>query len=94
MKVTLAQLNPFVGDIEGNKLKIMNTVSQQNDVESDLVVFPELFLVGYPPKDLLERPWFIDKAQQAIQELVQFSARYPHPGILFGAPLPTGKNGR
>jgi NAD+ synthase (glutamine-hydrolysing) len=91
MKVTLAQLNSFVGDIEGNKSKIMNTVSQQNEAKSDLVVFPELFLVGYPPKDLLERPWFIDKAQQAIKELVQFSARYPHTGILFGAPLPTSK---
>jgi NAD+ synthase (glutamine-hydrolysing) len=92
MKIILAQLNSFVGDIEGNKQKIMSTVSRQDEAKSDLVVFPELFLVGYPPKDLLERPWFINRAQQAIQELVRFSAGYPRTGILFGAPLPTGKN--
>jgi NAD+ synthase (glutamine-hydrolysing) len=92
MKITIAQLNPIVGDLNGNKTKIMNTLSQCSESASDLVVFPELFLVGYPPKDLLERPWFIEKAKQAIQELVQISAKYPKTGILFGAPLPTGKH--
>lgn len=91
MKVTIAQLNPIVGDIKGNKSKIIQTMAQCRDEEPDLVVFPELFLVGYPPKDLLERPWFIEKAQQAVQELAQTSLRFPQTGILFGAPLPTGK---
>jgi NAD+ synthase (glutamine-hydrolysing) len=92
MKVTIAQLNPIVGDINGNTSKIIKTMAQCRDAEPDLVVFPELFLVGYPPKDLLERPWFIEKAQQAVQELAQTSLRYPQTGILFGAPLPTGKD--
>jgi NAD+ synthase (glutamine-hydrolysing) len=92
MKITMAQLNPIVGDINGNTSKIIQTMSQCRDQEPDLVVFPELFLVGYPPKDLLERPWFIEKAQQAVQELAQTSLRYPQTGILFGAPLPTGKD--
>ena len=74
MKVPLAQLNPIGGDINGNKLKIINTLSQCREAASDLAVFPELFLVGYPPKDLLERPWFIEKTQHAIQELMQISA--------------------
>lgn len=92
MKINMAQLNPIVGDINGNQLKIMNTLSQCSEAGSDLVIFPELFLVGYPPKDLLERLWFIKKAQQAIQELMQISAKYPKTGMLFGAPLPTGND--
>jgi NAD+ synthase (glutamine-hydrolysing) len=92
MKVDIAQLNPVVGDIKGNQLKIVNTLSQCSKAGSDLVIFPELFLVGYPPKDLLERPWFIEKTQHAIQELTQISAQYPKTGILFGAPLLTGKD--
>jgi NAD+ synthase (glutamine-hydrolysing) len=91
MKISMAQLNPIVGDIKGNTSKIIQTMAQCCEEEPDLVVFPELFLVGYPPKDLLERPWFIEKAQQAIQELAQFSLRYPQTGILLGAPFPTGK---
>jgi NAD+ synthase (glutamine-hydrolysing) len=92
MKIDMAQLNPTVGDIKGNQLKIKNTLSQSSRAGSDLVVFPELFLVGYPPKDLLERHWFIEKAQQAIQELIQISEEFPNTGILFGAPLRTGKD--
>jgi NAD+ synthase (glutamine-hydrolysing) len=92
MKVSLAQLNPIVGDINGNLAKIIHTLSQGNEAGPDLVVFPELFLTGYPPKDLLERPWFIAKTQRAIQELIQISEKYPKTGILFGAPLPTGKD--
>jgi NAD+ synthase (glutamine-hydrolysing) len=92
MKVDIAQLNPVVGDVKGNQLKIMNTLSKSSCAGSDLVIFPELFLVGYPPKDLLERPWFIEKTQHAIQELVQISTNYPKTGILFGAPLLTGKD--
>ena len=75
MKVSIAQLNPIVGDIDGNRSKIIDTLSQCSQTSSDLVIFPELFLVGYPPKDLLERPWFIDKARQAIQELMHISLR-------------------
>ncbi|MBN1221748.1 MAG: NAD+ synthase [Candidatus Aminicenantes bacterium] len=92
MKIVIAQLNPIVGDIDGNRLQIIQTLMQINKAEADLVVFPELFLTGYPPKDLLERPWFIEKTQHAIQELMQASIQYPETGVLFGAPLPTGKD--
>jgi NAD+ synthase (glutamine-hydrolysing) len=92
MKITLAQLNPIVGDIDGNKSKIIKTLSQCSEALTDLVIFPELFLVGYPPKDLLERPWFIEKVQRAIRELKQISLAYPQTGLLLGAPLPTGKD--
>lgn len=91
MKVTIAQLNPVVGDIKGNLQKITDVLSKQSQDHSDLVVFPELFLTGYPPRDLLEKPWFIKKTQQAIDELTKTSASYAETGILVGAVLPTGK---
>ena len=91
MKVTLAQLNPIVGDIRGNLEKLKQALDDSSRVGSDLVVFPELFLVGYPPRDLLERPWFIERAKAAILELTQFSTGFATTGILVGAPMPTGR---
>ncbi len=91
MRITVAQLDPIVGDIKGNLAKIAHVLEAHRQDAPDLVVFPELFLVGYPPKDLLEREWFIAKVQAAIEELKKLSANYPQTGILFGAPLPTGR---
>ena len=89
MKVTIAQLNPIIGDIAGNQLRITDTLSQFGR-ESNLIIFPELFLVGYPPKDLLEKSWFIEQVSRAIDAIATFSTQYPQTGIIFGAPLPTG----
>ena len=95
MKITLAQLNPTVGDIRGNVAKVKQTLSQCSKDSPDLVVFPELFLVGYPPRDLLERPSFIARTEEAIRELFEVSQKYPQTGIIVGAPqpgqLPRGK---
>ncbi len=89
MKMTLAQLNPTVGDIQGNLAKLAQTLSQCSDESPDLAIFPELFLVGYPPRDLLERPSFIARAQEAIEELLQISKKYSDTGIIVGAPQPS-----
>jgi NAD+ synthase (glutamine-hydrolysing) len=89
MRVTIAQLNPVVGDIEGNRARIVQTWGDASRSGADLVVFPELFLVGYPPKDLLERPWFIDRVVAAVEDVRKTSEAHPETGILFGAPLPT-----
>jgi NAD+ synthase (glutamine-hydrolysing) len=89
MIISMAQLNPVVGDLVGNMEKVKQTVAQCYLSGSDLVVFPELFLVGYPPKDLLEKPWFVDKCQQAIEDLQKVSAQYPQTGFIVGAPLVT-----
>jgi NAD+ synthase (glutamine-hydrolysing) len=91
MKVIIAQLNPIVGDIAGNQIKITETLTLYSR-ETDLIVFPELFLVGYPPQDLLEKPWFIDQVSRAIEAIAAYSVRYPETGIIFGAPVPTGNN--
>ncbi len=92
MKITLAQLNPIVGDIEGNRARIVETLAAAAKEGADLVVFPELFLVGYPPRDLLERRGFIDRVQVAVEKLRRASAVYPQVGLICGAPLPTGKD--
>lgn len=95
MKITLAQLNPTIGDIRGNLAKVTQTLSQCRKDSPDLVVFPELFLVGYPPRDLLERPSFIARTDESIRELFEVSQKYPQTGIIVGAPQPgqlsTGK---
>jgi len=88
MKITIAQLNPVVGDIQGNLKKIEEVLKKQAK-QSELFIFPELFIVGYPPKDLVERPWFIERVIRAVEQLKEFSLNYPETGILCGAPLPT-----
>ncbi len=92
MKITAAQLNPVVGDIEGNMSKITQVLKQHRN--SDLVVAPELFLVGYPPRDLLERPWFIEKTRQAIKRIQKISEEFPDTGLLMGAPWPAHGTGK
>jgi len=92
MKVTVAQLNPTVGDIKGNLEKMRVTLSQSKKDSPDLVIFSELFLVGYPTRDLLERSWFIKKVEKAIDDVLKISQEYPQTGILFGAPLQSNKD--
>jgi len=89
MQITLAQLNPIVGDVRGNLQKITDTLRQMPQA-TDLVVFSELFLTGYPPRDLLEKPALIHRVQDALTDLAALSTEYPDTGILVGAPLPTG----
>jgi len=87
MKLTLAQLNPVVGDIRGNLEHVARSL-EQHGWDTDLIIFSELFLVGYPPKDLVERDWFIARVETALRDLCKLSKEYPGTGILVGAPLP------
>ncbi|MCM2272011.1 MAG: NAD+ synthase [candidate division Zixibacteria bacterium] len=89
MKIALAQLNPVVGDIDGNCLRLIETVRHLNGAV-DLVVFSELYLAGYPPRDLLAEPWFLDKVREGIQRIVDESKNFGDTGVLFGAPVRTG----
>ena len=88
MKVTLAQLNPVVGDVSGNLHKALDTLKAVG-AATDLLVFSELFLVGYPPRDLLEKPALLEKVQAAVEELAAASRAYPEVGLLVGAPWRT-----
>jgi NAD+ synthase (glutamine-hydrolysing) len=91
MKITIAQIDPVIGDVENN-LKRMVDIFRDQAKGTDLVVFPELSLTGYPPRDLLERSSFIERTQGAIRKLEEISAKYPTAGMILGAPVPTGKS--
>jgi NAD+ synthase (glutamine-hydrolysing) len=89
MKIALAQLNPIVGDIRGNSRMAADTLANLNGA-ADLVVFSELFLAAYPPRDLLEQPSLIERSEQALQELAELTAQHPQTAVLIGAPRPIG----
>lgn len=85
MKVTLAQANPTVGDINGNLERLLQWLKTWHN-KTDLLVFPELYLSGYPPKDLLTRVAFINRLEAAVERIIKVSGDYPGVGILFGVP--------
>lgn len=66
LRVLLAQLNPVVGDVDGNARRIVEVLGTARDQGVDVAVFPELALSGYPPEDLLVRPAFVAANQAAI----------------------------
>jgi NAD+ synthetase len=69
MKIALAQLNPIVGDIAGNVELISRAIGQAASAGADLVVTPELSVVGYPPRDLLRKERFVRDSQAAVEKL-------------------------
>jgi len=89
MRITIAQLNPIIGDISGNLAILKHTLKTASAEKADLAIFSELFLTGYPPRDLLNRASFIKKVEQAISDIKAISKEYPKMGILFGAPAKT-----
>ena len=69
LKITLAQLNPVVGDLAGNARKAADAHAKAKIAGADLVVFPELFLNGYPSEDLVLKPAFQDATHAALERL-------------------------
>jgi NAD+ synthase (glutamine-hydrolysing) len=69
LRLALAQINPTVGDIDGNARLISGWLDQARGAGAGLVVFPELAITGYPPEDLLLKPHFLDAARVALEEL-------------------------
>ncbi len=69
MKIAAAQINPTIGDVEGNIQKVLSYAARGKELGAQLVVFPELCLTGYPPRDLLERSWFVDRNIDALNDL-------------------------
>jgi NAD+ synthase (glutamine-hydrolysing) len=69
MKITVAQLNYHIGNFTGNKDRIIKAIRKAKDEHSDLVVFSELCIPGYPPLDLLDRSDFIEKCNQTVMEI-------------------------
>jgi NAD+ synthase (glutamine-hydrolysing) len=69
LRLAMAQINAVVGDLEGNRAKILDWTGRARDLEADLVTFPELVLTGYPPEDLLLKPRFIERNLEILKEL-------------------------
>ncbi len=85
LSISLAQINPTVGDIDGNVARILAARETAAREHGDLVVFSELCVSGYPPEDLVLKPFFQDRVEHAIEKLTK-STSDGGPALLVGAP--------
>lgn len=77
MKIAAAQLNPTVGDIEGNEARIVEQVAAAETLGAELVLFPELAIFGYPPKDLVLREGMVARNVAALERIAARCTRIP-----------------
>ena len=84
LAIALAQLNPIVGDITFNADKARRVVAEAGQAGADLVMFPELYIGGYPPEDLVLKPGYQAACRAAIEALAKETAR--GPAMLVGSP--------
>jgi len=82
MKIALCQINTIIGDLDYNKNKILDGYKKAKNANVDLVIFPELALVGYPPRDLVEKAEFRNAVSDRINELALQTGK---TALLFGA---------
>jgi len=71
IRLALSQINVTVGDLAGNREKILDYVHRARDLGAHVVVFPDLAIPGYPPEDLLFKPRFIQSNLDVLNELVR-----------------------
>jgi NAD+ synthase (glutamine-hydrolysing) len=71
MRLALAQINTTVGDLDGNRDRIVAALFEARAAGADLVLVPELAVTGYPPEDLLLRPGFLRAAEESLQEIAR-----------------------
>jgi NAD+ synthase (glutamine-hydrolysing) len=83
VRLALAQINPVVGDLDGNRELILGRLADAKANSADLVLFPELAVTGYPPEDLLLRPGFIRAAEESVERIALESRGTT---LLVGAP--------
>ena len=88
MKIAIAQINPLVGDLSGNGDKIVDGIRQAARADAELVVFPELSIIGYPPKDFLLKPAFI---KDNLAVLDRIAAACTDVAALVGFARPSGQ---
>jgi len=85
MKFLLAQINPVVGDLEGNAKKILNIASKASSISADFVLTPELSLWGYPANDLLFKKNLIKNQYQILDQLaLDINKKYDNLSISIG----------
>src|SRR5581483_1576896 len=71
MRVALAQINPTIGDFAGNVQLILRDAQEAARRSAQVVVFPELALTGYPPRDLVEKPSFVTRSEMELEKLAR-----------------------
>ena len=71
MRLALAQVNTVVGDLDGNRAKILATLADAREAGAEIVVYPELATTGYPPEDLLLRPGFVRAAHDSLEDIAR-----------------------
>jgi len=74
MRIALGQINPTVGDLAGNRDLMTRFAVRAAGAGAGLVVFPELSLTGYPPRDLVEKPTFLDRTEEILQQFARATA--------------------
>ena len=94
MRIALAQINPTVGDFAGNVALMRALRPRRRARGADLVVFPELSFTGYPPRDLVEKPSFVERCEAELDQPREATATCHSPSspATWAAPTnPTGK---
>ncbi|QQE12634.1 NAD+ synthase [Planctomycetota bacterium] len=71
MRIALSQIDTTVGDLKGNAELILRDIERAKEHKADLIVFPEMTVIGYPPKDLLLKPRVIKQCAEAVEKLAQ-----------------------
>lgn len=89
LKILACQLNPVVGDITGNKALAAQMIEQGKAQDADIVVLSELFILGYPPEDLVLKPRAVEACMQAVSELAALTVNAP--ALLIGTPWREGE---
>jgi NAD+ synthase len=85
IRIALAQLNPVMGDVAGNLTKARAARAEAAKAKADLILFSELYIVGYPPEDLVLKPALQDDAREAVEKFAKDTAD-GGPAVLVGAP--------
>src|SRR3979490_971679 len=93
VKIALGQINPTVGDFSGNSAKIIQFALQARSAGAGLILFPELSVCGYPPRDLVERPTFVARNRETVEAIaVETAGIAVICGLVTPAHSDTGKS--
>jgi NAD+ synthase len=86
LRIAVAQLNPTVGDVAGNLDMARQARADAARQGADIVLYTELFIAGYPPEDLVQKPSFLEACERAVEEFAKDTAD-GGPGVIIGTPL-------